>query len=467
MDTIVTRFPPSPTGYLHIGGARTALFNWLYARKNKGKFVLRIEDTDAARSTKESLDAILESLEWLGLDWDEGPYFQSERYSIYNEYIEKLVESGSAYYCSCTPDQVNVMREVAKARGLKPMYNGICRQKNLKKGENTVVRLKTPDQGVTIVKDVVKGDTAFQNTEMDDFIIQRSDGSPMYNLAVVVDDLTMGINTIIRGDDHLINTPKQMLIYKALGAPMPVFGHVPMVLGSDKSRLSKRHGAMSVGEYKNMGFLPDAMINYLVRLGWSHGDQEFFERDDLIDKFDLEHLGRSASMFDMDKLFALNSKHIQSKTPEELADPLLFHLKDLGINAENNAFTQGVIQTLQPRSKTLVEMAQGAAFYYQDDVKFDEKAADKFLNPDIKAILQKSADYIKGLEEYTQEELENVFKRIMEETDLKFGKIAQPLRVAITGTTMSPGIFEMLLALGKDKTIQRIKSAIQLIQDKE
>ncbi len=467
MDTIVTRFPPSPTGYLHIGGARTALFNWLYARKNKGKFVLRIEDTDAARSTKESLDAILESLEWLGLDWDEGPYFQSERYSIYNEYIEKLVESGSAYYCSCTPDQVNAMREEAKASGLKPMYNGICRQKNLKKGENRVVRLKTPDTGVTIVKDVVKGDTAFQNTEMDDFIIQRSDGSPMYNLAVVVDDLTMGINTIIRGDDHLINTPKQMLIYKALGGPMPVFGHVPMVLGSDKSRLSKRHGAMSVGEYKNMGFLPDAMINYLVRLGWSHGDQEFFERDDLIDKFDLEHLGRSASMFDMDKLFALNSKHIQSKTPEELADPLLFHLKDLGINAENNAFTQGVIQTLQPRSKTLVEMAQGAAFYYQDDVTFDEKAADKFLKPDIKAILQKSADYIEGLEAYTQEELENVFKRIMEETDLKFGKIAQPLRVAITGTTMSPGIFEMLLALGKDKTIQRIKSAIQLIQDKE
>ncbi|MBC8440436.1 MAG: glutamate--tRNA ligase [Deltaproteobacteria bacterium] len=465
MDTIVTRFPPSPTGYLHIGGARTALFNWLYARKNKGKFVLRIEDTDAARSTKKSVDAILESLEWLGMDWDEGPYFQSERYSIYNEYIEKLVESGSAYYCSCTPDEVNVMREVAKARGLKPMYNNICRQKNLKKGENTVVRLKTPDQGVTIVKDVVKGDTAFQNTEMDDFIIQRSDGSAMYNLAVVVDDLTMGINTIIRGDDHLINTPKQMLIYKALGAPMPVFGHVPMVLGSDKSRLSKRHGAMSVGEYKNMGFLPDTMINYLVRLGWSHGDQEFFERNDLIEKFDLEHLGRSASMFDMDKLFALNSKHIQNKTPEQLAGPLLFHLKTLGIDADNDAFTQGVIQTLQPRSKTLVEMAQGAAFYYQDNIKFDEKAAKKFLNPDIKAILQKSADYIKDLEAYTQEALENVFKRIMEETDLKFGKIAQPLRVAITGTTMSPGIFEMLLALGKDKTIQRIKSAIQLIED--
>ncbi len=467
MDTIITRFPPSPTGYLHIGGARTALFNWLYARKKKGKFVLRIEDTDAARSTKESVEAILESLEWLGLDWDEGPYFQSLRYPIYTEYIEKLIKSGAAYYCSCTPDQVNVMREAAKARGLKPMYNGNCRQKKLKKGTNTVVRLKTPDTGVTIVYDIVKGNTAFQNSEIDDFIIQRSDGTPMYNLAVVVDDLTMGINTIIRGDDHLINTPKQMLIYKALGDIMPIFGHVPMVLGSDKSRLSKRHGAMSVGEYKVMGFLPDAMINYLVRLGWSHGDQEFFERDDLIEKFDLEHLGRSASMFDMDKLIALNSKHIQSKSPEELAGPLLFHLKNLGINAQNDSFTHGVIKTLQPRSKTRVEMAESAAFYYQDNVQFDETAAKKFLTPDIAAVLQKAADDINALEVYTQETLENIFKKIMEETKLKFGKIAQPLRVAITGTTVSPGIFEMLLALGKEKTILRIKSAIQLVQDKE
>ncbi|MCK4767330.1 MAG: glutamate--tRNA ligase, partial [Desulfobacula sp.] len=434
MDTIITRFPPSPTGTLHIGGARTALFNWLYARKTNGKFILRIEDTDTARSTKESVDAILESLEWLGIDWDEGPYFQTERYDIYNEYIKKLVESGAAYYCSCTPDQVNVMREEAKARGLKPMYNGKCRQKNLKKSDNTVVRLKTPDSGVTIVKDIVKGDTAFQNSEMDDFIIQRSDGSAMYNLAVVIDDITMGINTIIRGDDHLINTPKQMLIYKALGADMPVFGHVPMVLGSDKSRLSKRHGAMSVGEYQKMGFLPDAMINYLVRLGWSHGDQEFFEKDDLIEKFDLEHLGRSASMFDTDKLVSLNSKHIQNKSPEELADPLLYHLKNLGIDARNDAFTRGVIETLQPRSKTLVDMAKGAVFYYQDTVQFDEKAAKKFLKPDILPVLQKSVDYIEGLETYTQEELETVFKQIMDETDLKFGKIAQPLRVAITGT---------------------------------
>jgi len=466
MDTIITRFPPSPTGYLHIGGVRTALFNWLYARKTKGKFVLRIEDTDAARSTKESVDAILESLEWLGIDWDEGPYFQTERYDIYNEYIEKLLESGAAYYCSCTPDEVNAMREEAKAKGQKPMYNGKCRAGKLEKADNTVVRLKTPDTGVTIVKDVVKGDTAFQNSEIDDFIIQRSDGSAMYNLAVVIDDITMGINTIIRGDDHLINTPKQMLIYEALGADLPVFGHVPMVLGADKSRLSKRHGAMSVGEYKNMGFLPDAMINYLVRLGWSHGDQEFFKRDELIEKFDLEHLGRSASMFDINKLISLNAKHIQGKSPEELADHLLFHLNNLGIKAENDKFTQGVIETLQPRSKTLVDMAKAAEFYYLNEIEFDEKAADKFLNSDILDMLQKAAGYIDDIKEYNQEELENIFKQIMEETGLKFGKIAQPLRVALTGTTISPGIFEMLLALGRGKTIQRINKAIEFISTK-
>jgi glutamyl-tRNA synthetase len=463
MDTIITRFPPSPTGYLHIGGVRTALFNWLYARKTKGKFVLRIEDTDAARSTKESVDTILESLEWLGIDWDEGPYFQTERYDIYNEYIKKLLESGAAYYCSCTPDEVNAMREEAKAKGQKPMYNGKCRARNLEKADNTVVRLKTPDTGVTIVKDVVKGDTAFQNSEIDDFIIQRSDGSAMYNLAVVIDDITMGINTIIRGDDHLINTPKQMLIYEALGADLPVFGHVPMVLGADKSRLSKRHGAMSVGEYKNMGFLPDAMINYLVRLGWSHGDQEFFKRDELIEKFDLEHLGRSASMFDTNKLISLNAKHIQGTSPEELADHLLFHLNNLGIKAKNDKFTQGVIETLQPRSKTLVDMAKAGEFYYLNEIEFDEKAAAKFLNSDILDMLEKAAGYIDDIKEYNQEELENIFKQIMEETGLKFGKIAQPLRVALTGTTISPGIFEMLLALGREKTVNRIKAAIKFI----
>lgn len=466
MDTIITRFPPSPTGYLHIGGARTALFNWLYARKTKGKFVLRIEDTDTARSTAESVDAILESMEWLGLDWDEGPYFQTQRFDIYEEYIQKLVDSGHAYYCSCTPDEVNAMREEAKAKGLKPMYDGRCRERGLKKGENTVVRLRTPDTGATIVEDVVKGNTAFQNSEIDDFIIQRSDGSAMYNLAVVIDDLTMGINTIIRGDDHLVNTPKQMLIYQALGADIPLFGHVPMVLGSDKSRLSKRHGAMSVGEYQKMGLLPDALINYLVRLGWSHGDQEFFTRDELVEKFDLEHLGRSASMFDTDKMIALNAKHIQATSPQQLAVHLLPHLKEIGIEAQDDPFTHGVIETLQARSKTLVDMAKGAAFYYADTVEFDEKAVAKVFNSETLDILNRSAEGIDALIEYDQAGLESVFQKILDDTGLKFGKVAQPLRVAVTGTTVSPGIFEMLIALGKEKTVQRLKAAVDFIQER-
>ncbi len=362
MQPVVTRFPPSPTGFLHIGGARTALFNWLYARKTGGKFILRIEDTDEDRSTQESVDAILESLEWLGIDWDEGPYFQTQRKEIHNRYIEKLVEKGHAYYCSCPPEEVNAMREEARTKGLKPMYNGKCRERGLSSAPGTVVRLKTPESGVTVVSDIVKGDTAFQNAEIDDFIIRRSDGSPMYNLAVVVDDLSMGINVIIRGDDHLINTPKQILIYQALGADLPVFGHVPMVLGPDKARLSKRHGAMSVSEYRDMGYLPDAVINYLVRLGWSHGDQEFFTRKELIEKFDLEHLGRSAGMFDISKMTALNAKHIQAKSASGLVPSLLPHLRRSGIHAEDDDFSRKVVETLQPRSKTLKDMAQAPGF---------------------------------------------------------------------------------------------------------
>ncbi|MCP4116739.1 MAG: glutamate--tRNA ligase [Desulfobacteraceae bacterium] len=463
MDTIITRFPPSPTGYLHIGGARTALFNWLWARKTGGKFVLRIEDTDEARSTKESVDAIFDSLRWLEIDWDEGPFFQTERYPIYREYIQKLVESGHAYYCSCTPEEVDAMREEAKANGKRPMYNGKCRERNLEPGENMVVRLKVPNNGATVVEDVVKGPTPFQNSEIDDFIIQRSDGSPTYNLAVVVDDLTMGINTILRGDDHLVNTPKQILLYKALGAEPPVFGHVPMVLGHDKSRLSKRHGATSVEEYRELGILPDAMLNYLVRLGWSHGDQEFFTREELIEKFDIEHIGRSASMFDMDKLMALNAKHIQAKSNEEIAEALIPYLAARGIEIENNEAARLAVETLKPRSKTLVEMAEAALFYFQENLDFDEKAVKKFLKPQALALLTESADLIEALADFTEPALEDIFKQVMEKHELKFGKIAQPLRVALTGKTVSPGIFEMILALGHEKTVSRIREAIKLI----
>jgi glutamyl-tRNA synthetase len=465
MDTVITRFPPSPTGYLHIGGARTALFNWLWARKTGGKFVLRIEDTDEVRSTKESVDAIFESLKWLDIDWDEGPFFQTKRYPIYREYIQKLVESGHAYYCSCTPEEVDAMREEAKANGKRPMYNGKCRELKLAPGKNMVVRLRVPDNGATVVEDVVKGPTSFQNSEIDDFIIQRSDGSPTYNLAVVVDDLTMGINIILRGDDHLVNTPKQILLYRALGAELPVFGHVPMVLGHDKSRLSKRHGATSVEEYRELGILPDAMINYLIRLGWSHGDQEFFTREDLIEKFDIEHIGRSPSMFDMDKLMALNAKHIQAKSNEEIVEALIPYLAARGIEIKNSEATQLAVESLKPRSKNLVEMAEASLFYFQETLDFDEKAVKKFLKPQALAPLTESADLIEALEVFTEPALEEIFKQVMEKHELKFGKIAQPLRVALTGKTVSPGIFEMILAIGQEKTVSRIREAIKRIPE--
>lgn len=461
MDTVITRFPPSPTGYLHIGGARTALFNWLWARKTGGKFVLRIEDTDTVRSTKASVDAIFDSLHWLGIDWDEGPFFQTERYPIYREYIQRLVASGHAYYCSCSPEEVDAMREAAKANGKRPMYNQRCRNLDLGPGENRVVRLKVPNSGSTVVEDIVKGPTSFQNSEIDDFIIQRSDGSPTYNLAVVVDDLTMGINTILRGDDHLVNTPKQILIYRGLGAEPPVFGHVPMVLGNDKARLSKRHGAMSVGEYQKMGILPDAILNYLVRLGWSHGDQEFFTRKELIEKFSLEHLGRSPSMFDMDKLLALNAKHIQAKSNAEIAEALIPFVAEKGITIENSATVQLVVESLKPRCKTLVEMAEAALFYFVDTLAFDEKAVAKFLKPEIMQPLSECADAMEAMDAFTEPALEEIFKQVMAAHDLKFGKLAQPLRVALTGKTVSPGIFEMILALGRDKTVSRIRAVVK------
>ncbi len=463
MDTIITRFPPSPTGYLHIGGARTALFNWLYARNTGGRFVLRIEDTDKIRSTKQSVDAIFDSLKWLGIDWDEGPFFQTQRYDIYKKYIKQLVESGNAYYCDCTPEEVDAMRKTAKDRGKKPMYNGKCRKRNLTEKQGMVVRIKAPRTGTTVVDDMIKGSTAFQNSEIDDFIIRRSDGSPTYNLAVVVDDMTMGINTIIRGDDHLINTPKQILLYRAFGADLPKFAHVPMVLGNDKARLSKRHGAMSVSEYREMGFLPDAMLNYLVRLGWSFGDQEFFTRDELIEKFSLKHIGKSPSMFDIKKLTALNAKHIQAKTPDEIAENLIPYLESRQIKPDNDTALKLAVETLQPRAKTLVEMAESIEFYFKEDIEFEEKAAKKFLKASFLDPLKQTGELMESLDVFNEKNLEEIFKKIMEENNLKFGKIAQPVRVALTGKTVSPGIFEMILALGKEKTVQRIKKAVQYI----
>ena len=464
MKEIITRFPPSPTGHLHVGGARTALFNWLYARHMNGRFVLRIEDTDTRRSTQASVDAIFDALQWLNIDWDEGPYFQTQRFDIYKEYLKKLIDSDHAYYCTCSPDQIDLMRQQAMASGQKPRYDGTCREKGLKKTDDAVVRFKSPLTGTTVVEDVIKGNIVFQNDELDDFVICRSDGTPTYNFVVVVDDITMNINTIIRGDDHVMNTPKQILLYRALQAPLPTFGHVPMVLGSDRSRLSKRHGAMSVTEYRDQGFLPDALVNYLVRLGWSHGDQEFFTRDELIRVFDLKNIGRSAGVFDPDKLLALNAEHIKATAPANLVAPLAPFLEGCGIEIKDDNYIRNVIETLAPRSKTLEEMAQAAMFYYLDDIVYEEKAAQKFLKAAALAPLKLLTEKLGTLTTYNQENLEDVFKDVMDQTGLKLGKIAQPVRVALTGKTASPGIFEIIAIMGPERVMPRLEKAIRYIE---
>ncbi len=464
MSEVITRFPPSPTGYLHLGGARTAIFNWLYARRMKGRFVLRFEDTDTERSRQEYVDSILESLEWLGIDWDEGPHYQTRRFPVYREYIQKLLDTGHAYYCTCPPERIEEMRRKALATGGKPKYDGTCRNRGLGPGEGTAVRFKAPLAGTTVLDDVVKGPIVFQNEELDDFIICRSDGSPTYNFAVVVDDITMGVNTIIRGDDHVMNTPKQIQLYHALGSPLPVFGHVPMVLGKDRARLSKRHGATNVTAYREMGILPEAMINYLVRLGWSHGDQEFFTRRELMEIFNLEAVGRAAGVFDPEKLLALNADHIKATPPAELVPALAPFMRAHGVEIAGDPRTEKAIATLQPRSKTLKEMADQALFYFQDEVAYEGEAIKKFLTADAIPVLERVRQGIAALADFTEAGLEGAFQAIMAETGLKLGKIAQPVRVALSGRAASPGLFEIIAIIGRPAALARLQRAIDTIR---
>lgn len=466
MNAIRTRFAPSPTGFLHVGGARTALFNWLHARHTGGCFILRIEDTDRARSTDASVQAIFDALNWMGIDWDEGPYCQSERLPIYNDYIDRLVASGHTYYCTCPPEAIEAMREKARATGAKPRYDGTCREKGLGPGPGAVVRFKAPFAGTTVVEDVVKGTIVFANEELDDFVLRRGDGMPTYNFAAVVDDVTMNITTIIRGDDHIMNTPKQILLYQALDRPLPVFAHVPMVLGHDRTRMSKRHGATSVTAYRDMGMLPDAFINFLARLGWSHGDQEFFTRAELIEKFTLERVGKSAGIFDPVKLTALNADHIQAATPQALASHLRPFLAAQGWNTDDDGYLHDVIATLQARSKTLVEMARQAHFYFTGTIVLDEQAAAKFLKPAVLPPLQALRDQLAALTAFDEKALEGVFVQVMEQFEIKLGKIAQPVRVALTGATVSPGIFEIMAVLGRERVVARLDRAIEHIADK-
>lgn len=461
---MITRFPPSPTGYLHIGGARTALFNWLLARANNGKFILRIEDTDRARSTDEMTQAIIDGMTWLGLDWDQGPYLQSERQQLYNDAVEKLLAEGKAYWCECTPEEVEAMREKARAKGEKPKYSGRCRERGLGPGEGRVVRFKAPLDGNTVFEDMVKGPQSWNNQELDDFIIRRADGWVTYNMAVVVDDADMGMTHILRGDDHLSNTPKQVLLYRALGLPEPKFGHVPMILGPDGKKLSKRHGAVSVMEYEKQGFLPEAMVNYLVRLGWSHGDDEVFTAEDLIKLFNVQGLSSSAARFDMDKLKWLNSHYIKEKAPADLAPLLARYFKDLDREDIDPALLEKIVPLYQPRAHTMVEMAEEAEFFVVDDAElvYDEKAANKFLTPESKEHLAAIRGKLADLPEFNQENLEKTLHDYVEENEIKFKVVAQPIRVAITGKTKSPGLYETMDVLGKDSTLARMDRALSL-----
>lgn len=462
-EKIRTRFAPSPTGYLHIGGARTALFNWLYARHNGGEFVLRIEDTDQLRSTDESTKAILDAMTWLGLAWDEGPHFQAQRVDLHREMVQKLIAEDKAYYCTCTAEELEAKRKEALATGKKPKYDGTCRDKHLPKTPGSVVRFRGAQTGTTVVEDLIKGNIVFNNDELDDLIIERGDGYPTYNFAVVIDDAMMNITHVIRGDDHVNNTPRQILLYEALGFPVPKFAHVPMILGSDKARLSKRHGATSVMAYKDMGYLPEALVNYLVRLSWAHGDQEIFTQQELIDLFTLDAVGKSPAIFNPDKLLWLNAHYIKEATIERLMEDMKPFWPE---NAQTNdtAFIQKVITDLQPRVKTLVELGNMAGFYFADVVQYDEQAAKKFLIPAVAGYLKEMADAVSSVQNFSKQGIEEFLLAFTQERNIKFKVIAQPLRVALTGKTVSPGIDEVMVTLGKDRVIKRIEDAVSYIE---
>ena len=462
MSDIRVRFAPSPTGYLHIGGARTALFNYLLARKSNGTFILRIEDTDVERSTQESVDAILQAMDWLGLDYDEGPYYQSERFDLYREKIQFLLDSGKAYKCYCTEEELDQKRQAAMENGAKPQYDGTCRNLCEERPDQPyVVRFKSRQEGSTAFNDLIKGNISFDNRELDDMIIQRTDGTPTYNFVVVVDDAEMGLSHVVRGDDHVNNTPRQIQIYEALGYSVPAFAHVPMILGHDKKRLSKRHGATSVMAYRDMGYLPEAMVNYLVRLGWSHGDEEIFSMEELIEKFALNNVGRSAGVFNPEKLLWLNEHYIKTGDPERLGQLLLEYLDKVGIDTSAGPDAAEVVKTLQDRSKTMVEMAQKAAFYYQDKLEYDEKAVTKFMTAEQRDIFAALLEHLSNAE-FDAEGVEAAFKQVLEQTGLKFGKVGQPARVALSGGTSAPGIYEVALVLGRQRCIERLQQAVAM-----
>ncbi|WP_321323326.1 glutamate--tRNA ligase [Thiomicrorhabdus sp.] len=463
---IRTRFAPSPTGYLHIGGVRTALYSWLYAKKQGGEFTLRIEDTDLERSTEESVNAILEGMSWLGLDYDNGPIYQTHRFERYKEVIQQLFDKNLAYYCYATPEELDEMREAQKAAGEKPRYDGRYRDFTGEPpaGIEPVIRFKNPIDGDVVIEDLVKGTVVINNRELDDLVIARSDGTPTYNLTVVVDDWDMGMTHVIRGDDHLNNTPRQINLYKAIGADVPKFAHIPMVLGEDGSRLSKRHGAVSVLQYKEQGFLPEALLNYLVRLGWSYGDQEVFSMDEMVQYFDLDSVNGSPSTFDTAKLTWINEQHIKMAPAEHLATHLASFVAQHGCDLSQGPALTLVADLLRDRAKTLVEMAEGAVYFYNDFEEFEAGAAKKHLRPVAEEALLLAYSKFEALTDWRAEDIHNAINDTATELEVGMGKVGMPLRVAITGGGQSPAIDATAELIGKERCLKRIKMALTFIE---
>ncbi|GAB3023893.1 glutamate--tRNA ligase [Bowmanella dokdonensis] len=463
--TVVTRFAPSPTGYLHVGGARTALYSWLYAKSQGGKFILRIEDTDIERSTQDAIDAILEGMSWLGLDWDEGPYYQTKRFDRYREVIQKLLEEGKAYKCYCSRERLETLREEQMAAGQKPKYDGKCRH-GVEQDGPFVVRFKNPTDGKVVIEDHIRGNIEIANSELDDLIIQRSDGTPTYNFCVVVDDWDMGITHVVRGEDHINNTPRQINILKALGAPLPEYAHVSMILGDDGKKLSKRHGAVGVMQYRDDGFLPQALLNYLVRLGWSHGDQEIFSLEEMIEHFSLDAIGQSASAFNTEKLVWLNQHYIKSLPAEEVARYAKWHFDQAGIDVSQGPSLEQLLEIQADRVKTLKELAQVSRYFYEEFDEFDENAAKKHLRPVAAEALERVKTKLLAIENWNPASIHDAINSAAEELGLGMGKVGMPLRVAVTGSGNSPSLDITLNLLTKPQVEQRLDKALIYIANR-
>ncbi len=465
---IKTRFAPSPTGYLHVGGARTALYSWLYARHNRGKFVLRIEDTDRERSTRPAIDAIIESMKWTGLDWDEGPYYQTERFDRYNRVIDDMLAKGLAYKCYCTKERLDAVREEQQRLGVKPRYDGRCRDGAPDHPEDApyCVRFKNPTEGKVCFEDEIRGHIEFDNGELDDLIIRRTDGTPTYNFCVVVDDWDMGITHVIRGEDHINNTPRQINIYKALGAPVPVFAHVSMILGDDGAKLSKRHGAVSVMQYRDDGYLPEALVNYLVRLGWGHGNQEIFTREEMIEYFTLEAVSKSASAFSTDKLKWVNTQYMKSLPPERVAEELKWQTDRLGVDVSGGPALRDVVAAQRERCKTLKEMAEISLYFYREYADYEPKAAKKWFKADSPEALERSLAKFRDLPEWNEEGIEEAFKKTAAEMGVGLVRVGMPIRLAVTGCGASPELGITMKLIGRDRSLARIERTIAYLKEK-